>query len=235
MHPDLEYVFGLFEHTTRKKNSDYAVYANPFSNFDFTGMILDEAVSEGIRGPDLSFVALITTKPARIAEQRRHRMWILRVERMFSAAHLIPGHPKCGTMHGHNWKVTVELRAWKLVAPGWIADFTEVKKTIDEVLSRYDHKVLNEIIDPPTAEILAANFFTELKAHFQDIEHIAVHSVTVEETPGCSAVFTNAPEEIRQEKKGPLHFVQDIALKLDITDILSQMARTSCRKEDWNA
>lgn len=162
-------------------------------------------------------------------------MWILRIERMFSAAHSIAGHPKCGQVHGHNWKVTVEFRAWQLIEPGWVLDFATAKQGVDTVLQRYDHININTILDPPTAEILAANLFTELRAVFQKVEHLAVHSVTVEETPGCSATFTNAAEEIVSEKRGSTRFVRDQAIKLEITDMLQQLVNTLFKKEEWHA
>ena len=48
------------------KNEDYAGGDSAFSNFAFTGTCLDEAVKQGLTGIHLSFLALITTKLARI-------------------------------------------------------------------------------------------------------------------------------------------------------------------------
>lgn len=49
----------------RKKGNDYS-HGDLFSNFRFTGMVLDEAINAGLRGGDLAFVALIATKLGRI-------------------------------------------------------------------------------------------------------------------------------------------------------------------------
>ena len=48
------------------KNQDYAVQQDGFSNFNFTGMVLDCAVEMGVVGTHLAFIALIATKMARM-------------------------------------------------------------------------------------------------------------------------------------------------------------------------
>lgn len=52
------------------KRHDYANDDDFFSNFRFTGMCLDFAIDAGLRGPDLAFLALITTKLARMIALR---------------------------------------------------------------------------------------------------------------------------------------------------------------------
>lgn len=60
---------------------------------------------------------------------------------------------KCSALHGHNWMVTVYCRASELNANGMVTDFTAIKNA---VLERFDHKVLNDVVDfNPTAENLA--------------------------------------------------------------------------------
>jgi len=72
-----------------------------------------------------------------------------------SAAHWLKldYESKCANLHGHNWVVTVYLRAKELNANGMIMDFTEIKQ---RVTNQLDHKVLNDILPfNPTAENLA--------------------------------------------------------------------------------
>jgi len=79
-----------------------------------------------------------------------------------SAAHYLPleYESKCTQLHGHNWNVTVYLRARELNAAGMIMDFTEIKQKINGTL---DHKVLNDVLDfAPTAENLARYICEEL-------------------------------------------------------------------------
>lgn len=72
-----------------------------------------------------------------------------------SAAHkLALDYPSpCAALHGHNWRITVFLRARELDANGMIMDFSEIKRRIH---SRLDHSVLNDVLPfNPTAENLA--------------------------------------------------------------------------------
>lgn len=58
----------------------------------------------------------------------------------FDAAHFIPGHPKCGRLHGHTYQVEVELEGNLPVTehPIYLVDFAEVKRVVDEL----DHRLL---------------------------------------------------------------------------------------------
>lgn len=59
----------------------------------------------------------------------------------FSSAHFLIEHEKCGRIHGHNWKVKVIIEG-ELEEHGWVMDFTVLKKVVDELLNKYDHKML---------------------------------------------------------------------------------------------
>jgi 6-pyruvoyltetrahydropterin/6-carboxytetrahydropterin synthase len=59
----------------------------------------------------------------------------------FSACHLIPGHDRCGRLHGHTYAVHVRLQGEKNKS-GYIADFHEVKDLIKELVKPLDHRVL---------------------------------------------------------------------------------------------
>lgn len=58
----------------------------------------------------------------------------------FDAAHFIPGHPKCGRLHGHTYQVEVELGGHLPVTehPIYLVDFAAVKAVVDEL----DHRLL---------------------------------------------------------------------------------------------
>jgi 6-pyruvoyltetrahydropterin/6-carboxytetrahydropterin synthase len=59
----------------------------------------------------------------------------------FSACHLIPGHSKCGRLHGHTYAVHVKL-VGEQNRSGYIADFQEVKDLIKRLVKPLDHRVL---------------------------------------------------------------------------------------------
>lgn len=93
-------------------------------------------------------------------------MWRVAVRTDFAAAHLIPGHSKCGRLHGHNYDVEVILESAKLGEMGFVIDFGILKEDIKAIVSRLDHTYLNENLPPehmpPSAEHIAAFIYGEL-------------------------------------------------------------------------
>lgn len=78
----------------------------------------------------------------------------------FDAAHWLPGVPeghKCGKMHGHTYRVEVQLRGSTGVASGWLLDYADVAAAWKPLHAKLDHKVLNDVfgLENPTTEILA--------------------------------------------------------------------------------
>ena len=65
-------------------------------------------------------------------------------------AHFLPGHPKCGSLHGHTYKVEVIIEGEK--RNGMIIDFGDMKQIISAVLAEYDHKSLNDFLEYPSVE-----------------------------------------------------------------------------------
>jgi len=62
---------------------------------------------------------------------------ILRVKDMsFDAAHYIPGHPKCGVIHGHTYFVNIEL-----VYEGTPETFVDIGE-VKEIVKGWDHKLI---------------------------------------------------------------------------------------------
>lgn len=60
---------------------------------------------------------------------------------------------KCTNIHGHNAIIVVYCKAKELNADGMVADFTQIKKIIKDLL---DHKYVNNFVEfNPTAENLA--------------------------------------------------------------------------------
>ncbi len=86
---------------------------------------------------------------------------IIGVSTSFSAAHSIPGHKKCGKIHGHNFKVEVEIFG-EVKENGMVMDFFDLKKIVNEVISGFDHTFLNEQIEIPTSENICLKIYEEL-------------------------------------------------------------------------
>lgn len=91
----------------------------------------------------------------------------LKVLTDFASAHTLRGYPgACSRMHGHNWKVEVEVVATELDEVGMGIDFKRIKQAAKEVADRLDHRYLNDVAPftdiNPTAENIAAHFYHEL-------------------------------------------------------------------------
>ncbi len=118
----------------------------------------------------------------------------LRTISEFAAAHSLRDYPgDCQRLHGHNWKVEVEVSADELDELGMVVDFKIVKAVTKEVTDRLDHRYLNEL-EPfdrinPTAERIAQTLFQEISGKLND-ERVRVDAVTVWETERASARYS---------------------------------------------
>ncbi len=95
-------------------------------------------------------------------------MYEIEITRTFSAAHQLRGYDgDCKNLHGHNYRVTVTVRASELNEVGIALDFKLLKKCVDELLAGYDHHNLSELpefaTENPTSEILARHIFSHLE------------------------------------------------------------------------
>jgi 6-pyruvoyltetrahydropterin/6-carboxytetrahydropterin synthase len=112
--------------------------------------------------------------------------YTLKVVSDFAAAHALRDYPgDCRRLHGHNWKVEVEVTASTLDDLGMVVDFKTIKTMTKEVTDQLDHQFLNEIapfdVVNPTAENMAAYIYKQLN-HKLDGSHASVSSVTLWET-----------------------------------------------------
>ena len=123
-------------------------------------------------------------------------MYTLKVEGAFEAAHHLPDYPgKCARLHGHNWVVETVVKGRELDKLGMLVDFKTVKKALNNVLDRYDHRFLNELVPfntgvNPTAENLARIIFTELEDNEAFTAEVQLAAVTVFESPKSSVTYT---------------------------------------------
>lgn len=94
-------------------------------------------------------------------------MYLLIVREDFSAAHkLLSTGGKCAELHGHNWKVEVQVRAEELDGSGMAIDFHDLKAMTREIVEELDHRYLNDLPafqqQNPTAENLARYIYEGL-------------------------------------------------------------------------
>ena len=112
----------------------------------------------------------------------------------FAAAHLLRGYPgPCSRLHGHNWKVEVEVTATRLDEIGMGMDFRDIKTATKTVIDQMDHRHLNELppFDEinPTAENIAAHIYQQLVEKLNN-ERVSVHTVTLWETERACVSYT---------------------------------------------
>ena len=74
----------------------------------------------------------------------------LGVSENMDCAHFLPGHPKCGTIHGHTYKIELIIEGNN--TSGMIMDFADLKQCLRETLDQYDHKSLNDYLSYPSVE-----------------------------------------------------------------------------------
>lgn len=106
----------------------------------------------------------------------------------FSASHILHGLPDshpCARLHGHNYIITVHLKASDLNEVGFVKDYRElsiVKDYIDNIL---DHRHLNDIFQfNPTAENISKALYEIFKVAIPEL-----YAVEVSETPKTTAIY----------------------------------------------
>lgn len=107
----------------------------------------------------------------------------------FEAAHRLPQVPEghsCSRLHGHSFKMRIEVSGEVDPQLGWLMDFAEIKAAVKPIVEQLDHYYLNEIpgLENPTSEVLAAWIWKQLKPALP-----LLSAVTIQETCTSGAVF----------------------------------------------
>ncbi len=75
----------------------------------------------------------------------------------FSASHILPGHERCGRIHGHNYAIHLRIEG-EPREKGVVYDFVPIKSKLREVAERFDHRILiggdSENVDVREDEVL---------------------------------------------------------------------------------
>jgi 6-pyruvoyltetrahydropterin/6-carboxytetrahydropterin synthase len=77
-------------------------------------------------------------------------------------AHFLPGHPKCGSLHGHTYRV--ELSVTGEPEGGLLIDFADLKAALWSVLREYDHGSWNDVLAFPSVENICVLLAGRLRA-----------------------------------------------------------------------
>ncbi len=120
--------------------------------------------------------------------------YTLKILADFASAHTLREYPgACSRMHGHNWKLEVEVTATALNEHGMGMDFKTIKTATRELAATLDHRYLNDIppFDTvnPTAENIAQYFYQNL-SQTVNIETAKISAVTLWETDRACVRYT---------------------------------------------
>lgn len=132
-------------------------------------------------------------------------MYIVKTEDSFDSAHFLARYNgKCRNIHGHRWRVVIEI-AGENLDDGMVVDFTNIKAALKALTDNLDHSLVMEkdtlkpqtcecLVDEgfrvmimdfrPTAENFAKYFFDEIKN-----KGFNIRAAEVYETPNNCARY----------------------------------------------
>lgn len=138
-------------------------------------------------------------------------MYTLTSEHSFDAAHFLHGYNgKCSNIHGHRWRVVVEISSESLKddnhARGMVVDFDVLKEDVKNMVDIFDHCLIIEkgSLRPETLAALTAERIKMIELEFRTTaENFAkyfydvmsgrgydVKTVSVYETPNNRASYS---------------------------------------------
>jgi len=127
-------------------------------------------------------------------------MFEVSVEETFAAGHFLRHYRgKCENPHGHNYKVRVTVRGAELDQAGLLVDFVELKRVLNQIIERLDHKFLNDVapfdVLNPSAENMAKYFFDEVSSGLQPAGGAQLGEVKIWETDTSCATYRSPHED----------------------------------------
>ena len=114
----------------------------------------------------------------------------------FEASHQLHHHDgKCRRLHGHSWRMTVEVARAELDTEGpkrnMAIDFTDISRAVQPMVEEYlDHYHLNDTLDTdsPTSEYIARWAYQQLAPHLPGLVAVTIH-----ETCTCACRYQPRP------------------------------------------
>ena len=101
-------------------------------------------------------------------------------ELRFEAAHrlpLVPAGHRCHGLHGHSYRVELEVTGEVDPQAGWLVDFARIDEACEPLVARLDHSCLNDVagLANPTSENLCAWLWRELRPVLPALTAVTVH------------------------------------------------------------
>ena len=107
------------------------------------------------------------------------------LEDSFDAAHWLPNVPedhKCRHLHGHTYRIRIEVTGEIGSRSGWIMDYADLREKWLPLKEQLDHRSLNDLLPNPTCEVLAAWIAANLCVP-------GLKRVELRETVNCGVVY----------------------------------------------
>jgi len=120
-------------------------------------------------------------------------LYYISIETQFAASHQLHGYEgPCKELHGHTFKVRVEVKTEQIDEVGISFDFKELKAFTESVINQFDHHHINDIVPfnrkNPTAENLSHYIYHEVKKKLPSC--VTISRVTVWESATYSVSYS---------------------------------------------
>ena len=97
----------------------------------------------------------------------------------FDAAHFLTSETDerpYARMHGHSFKLDVEIAGEPDAKLGWVVDFADVNEALQELHEKLDHRLLNDVegLGLPTLENICVWVANQLKPRFPGLIRVSV-------------------------------------------------------------
>ncbi len=162
--------------------------------------------------------AFFYVSPKPCLRKGKRIMYYLKSEQSFDSAHFLANYDgKCRNIHGHRWRVVIEIKSRELRTEGqlkgMVVDFSQLKKDIKEETDFFDHALILEagslkqtamealkeggfrfieVNFRPTAESFSRYFYERMKEKGYQVARASVY-----ETPdNCASYEEDAHGEL---------------------------------------
>jgi len=157
-------------------------------------VISDEWDGEATRRFRFSLTTVCCLLSADCCLQGNQIMYKINVSTSFSGAHSLKDYPGlCKNLHGHNWKVRVQIATESLDELGMAIDFHILKDHLARLIDKIDHQHLNALADfsqqNPTSENIARLIFTQMETSLLDTP-VTVTEVEIWESESSSTIYS---------------------------------------------
>ncbi len=99
----------------------------------------------------------------------------------------LPASHPCAAMHGHTFRIQIHVQGPIESTTGWVMDFSELDRHVQDLRAELDHRVLNDIagLENPTTELLARWIWQRLQPTV-----LGLSRIVIQENPNSGCVYT---------------------------------------------